>query len=116
MQLGKKQAPIKDLDNKRNIFLAKASIFCTTLSTGASKIMMKLKSKIDYLIVDEACQCSELAALAPLVLNPKRVVLVGDHKQLPATIFSDNKDVTLFERSLFERLHTAGLKIYTLTV
>ncbi len=66
--------------------------------------------------MDEACQCSELAALAPLVLNPKRVVLVGDHKQLPATIFSDNKENTLFERSLFERLHSAGIKIYTLKV
>jgi len=46
------------------------------------------------LIVDEACQCSELTSLQPFIMNPKRVVFVGDPRQLPATLMSDNKDLT----------------------
>jgi superfamily I DNA and/or RNA helicase len=40
--------------------------------------MKYLSGKIDYLIVDEACQCVELSNLIPFCLNPKRVILVGD--------------------------------------
>jgi senataxin len=43
-------------------------------------------------------------------------VFVGDHKQLPATIMSDNKDLTKYERSLFERLVDAGHPVVRLTV
>ena len=70
--------------------------------------------RIDYLIVDEACYCSELTSLSPFTLNPERVVFVGDPNQLPATIMSENKDKTKFERSLFERLRDAGLPIHML--
>jgi superfamily I DNA and/or RNA helicase len=86
------------------------------LSTGATKVLSSLKGKISYLIVDEACQCSELNTLQPFVLEPNHVVLVGDHKQLPATIFSDNKNKTKFDRSLFERLVDSGQSVHTLTV
>jgi len=33
---------------------------------------------IDYLIIDEACQCVEPTCLLPFNLNPKNVILVGD--------------------------------------
>jgi senataxin len=64
--------------------------------------------------VDEACQCSELTSLHPFILNPERVVFVGDPNQLPATIMSENKDKTKFERSLFERLRDAGQPVHML--
>lgn len=67
-----------------------------------------IKGRVEYLIVDEACQCIEMAALIPFELGPKRVILVGDQKQLPATTFSDNSDKTKFSRSLFERLLDNG--------
>jgi len=70
--------------------------------------MKFLKDKIDYLIVDEACQCIEPSALIPFCLNPERVILVGDQKQLPATIFSKNARDTGYARSLFERLIDNG--------
>ena len=72
--------------------------------------------KIDYLLVDEACQATELMCLAPFHLNPVRVVLFGDHKQLPPTCFSCNADHTKLSRSLFERLLDAGMPLHTLTV
>lgn len=40
----------------------------------------------------------------PLTWNPRRVILVGDHRQLPATTVSNNAVDTRFARSLFERL------------
>jgi len=63
-----------------------------------------VKDKFEYLIIDEACQCIEPSTLIPFELGPKRVVLVGDQKQLPATTFSENSEQTKFSRSLFERL------------
>ena len=54
--------------------------------------------------------------MCPFNLNPQRVVFIGDHKQLPATIMSDNKDLTRFDRSLFERLVDGGQPVLRLTV
>lgn len=36
------------------------------------------ENDIEYLIVDEACQCVELTCLIPFVHEPKKVILVGD--------------------------------------
>ena len=36
------------------------------------------KNSFEYLIVDEACQSTELQTLIPFRLAPKRVILVGD--------------------------------------
>jgi superfamily I DNA and/or RNA helicase len=58
--------------------------------------------------VDEACQAIEPSCLIPLSLSPRRVILVGDQNQLPATTFSENAEDTKFSRSLFERLLLAG--------
>ena len=66
-----------------------------------------MKGEIDYLIVDEACQCIEQSTLIPFELEPKRVV-IGDQIQLPATTFSPNSTETNFSRSLFERLLQSG--------
>ncbi len=54
-------------------------------------------------MIDEACQASELAALQPLMYGVKKLVLVGDPQQLPATILSQHAKDMLLDRSLFER-------------
>ena len=41
--------------------------------------------KFSVCIIDEAGQCVEPEALIPLQYNMNKLVLVGDHKQLPAT-------------------------------
>ena len=46
-----------------------------------------------------------MTTLIPFLQDPKRVILVGDPKQLPATLFSKNKEATRYERSLFERMN-----------
>lgn len=56
--------------------------------------------KYDTVIIDEAAQALTAMALIPL-LKGKRLVLAGDHCQLPPTIFSNQKEL---EISLMEQL------------
>ena len=44
----------------------------------------------------------------------KKVVLVGDHMQLPPTVMSKNCKYTLYNRSYFEREFRKGNKPYFL--
>ena len=50
---------------ERNEIINEYQIICTTLSTSGSETCSILKDTIDYLIVDEACQCVELSNLIP---------------------------------------------------
>ena len=45
----------------------------------------KLDLSFSHLIVDEACQSTEISTLIPFTHNPERIILVGDQNQLPAT-------------------------------
>lgn len=54
-------------------------------------------------MIDEACQATEVSTLIPLLLNPQKCVLIGDPKQLPATVISANNQNN-YNLSLFERL------------
>ncbi|KAI5159786.1 regulator of nonsense transcripts 1 [Nematocida ausubeli] len=73
-------------------------VFCT-LSMAASMVVSK--KAFDVVIVDEVCQSIEPSSIIPLQQSVRRLVLVGDPKQLPPTIFSDSNDLSV---SLFERL------------
>lgn len=59
-------------------------------------------------LIDEAGQASEVAALQPLGYGARSVVLVGDPQQLPATVLSAAAKAVAMERSLFERLQASG--------
>ncbi len=72
--------------------------------------------RVEYLVVDEACQCVELSDLIPFENDPKKVILVGDQQQLPATTFSENSERTKYSRSLFERFLDCGVKRYMLSI
>ncbi|AOP33969.1 AAA family ATPase [Leptospira tipperaryensis] len=58
----------------------------------------------DYCVLDECSQALEPASWIP-ILKSDRVILAGDHKQLPPTLFSEKNalEVTLFEKAA-ERL------------
>lgn len=70
-------------------------------STGAGDSILE-GSEFDLVLLDEAAQALEAACWIP-ILRGKKVVLVGDHKQLPPTIKSqeagrEGLGVTLFDR------------------
>ena len=69
--------------------LSKTRILCTTLNSSGSERIKKMHINFDYLVIDEACQCVEPSALIPLCHQVKKLIMVGDHMQLPATVFCD---------------------------
>ncbi|KAH9668004.1 p-loop containing nucleoside triphosphate hydrolases superfamily protein [Citrus sinensis] len=72
----------------------------------------------DAVVIDEAAQALEPATLIPLQLLKSygtRCVMVGDPKQLPATVLSNVASKFLYECSMFERLQRAGHPVVMLT-
>ena len=77
-------------------------IFCTLSTAGTS--LMKKTRRIDDWIVDEAAAATEPELLIPLHLDPNRLLLVGDSRQLPASVSSPIAEQWGLGRSLHERL------------
>ena len=76
-------------------------VFATLSSSGRSSIRpADLKREWTLLLVDEAAQASEVESLIPFRFRPKRLILVGDPKQLPATTYSLQAEQTHFGRSM----------------
>lgn len=68
--------------------LSECSIVCSTLSICGSRELTTAGIEFDTVVIDEASQGVELSTLIPLRLGCRRLILVGDPKQLPATVFS----------------------------
>jgi len=84
---------------------------------SASEVLCCVKDgDFEYLIVDEACQSVELTCLIPFMHEPKRIILVGDQMQLPATVMSENAAKTKYSRSLFERFLECGVSNFMLNI
>eukprot|EP00088_Acartia_fossae_P070547 TRINITY_DN947_c0_g1_i8.p1 TRINITY_DN947_c0_g1~~TRINITY_DN947_c0_g1_i8.p1 ORF type:complete len:915 (+),score=196.82 TRINITY_DN947_c0_g1_i8:99-2843(+) len=96
--------------------LPTADVILSTLSYSANKKMQahflnpgrQKVGDIDICIIDEAGQCVEPEALIPLQYNFKKLVMVGDHKQLPPTVISRTAKQHKYDGSLFKRLFTAA--------
>lgn len=57
----------------------------------------------DLVLIDEATQSTESSALIPAVMG-QRLILLGDHKQLPPTVLSRSAAAKGLDRSMLERL------------
>lgn len=94
----------------RDDLLLNADVILSTLSSCQQSSLelfrdkFSSKSAIRCLIVDEASQCSEPELLMPFVFRSiTKVILIGDHLQLPATVISKKAQQLNYGRSLFER-------------
>ena len=113
--LGNNSGPAQGDQQAKVAVLRDAQIVCSTLSVAGSADLKLLKdAKFETVVIDEASQSIELSTLIPLQLGCCRLVLVGDHKQLPATVFSRIAEAHFYNRSLFERLHQSGYPMCTL--
>ena len=67
--------------------LIDADVICCTNAGAGDKIFRKYLSKrmFDLVVIDECGQGLEVSCWIPLIRG-KRVVLAGDHKQLPPTV------------------------------
>ncbi|KAG5237987.1 P-loop containing nucleoside triphosphate hydrolases superfamily [Salix suchowensis] len=116
----------------RKSILKEAEIVVTTLSgcggdlyVVCSESMSSYKfacpsehTLFDAVVIDEAAQALEPATLIPLQLlksNGTKCIMVGDPKQLPATVLSNVASKFLYECSMFERLQRAGHPVTMLT-
>ncbi|XP_020965936.1 uncharacterized protein LOC107617542 isoform X4 [Arachis ipaensis] len=123
----------RSLRNKlRKSILMEAEIVVTTLSGCGgdlygvcSETMLSSKfggpselTLFDAVVIDEAAQALEPATLIPLQLlksSGTKCIMVGDPKQLPATVLSNVASKYLYECSMFERLQRAGHPVIMLT-
>ncbi|XP_074268049.1 uncharacterized protein LOC141591568 [Silene latifolia] len=120
------------LRNKlRRSILREAEIVVTTLSgcggdlytacfesTSNSRGNLSEHNLFDAVVIDEAAQALEPATLIPLQLlksSGTNCIMVGDPKQLPATVLSSVASRYLYECSMFERLQRAGHPVIMLT-
>jgi superfamily I DNA and/or RNA helicase len=81
--------------------LNQADVVCATL-TGLDGELLG-KRRFDLVVIDEACQSTEPACWVAIGRG-ERLVLAGDHCQLPPTIVSDEAAAKGLGVSLFERL------------
>lgn len=98
--------------------LNKTRVLCGTL-TGRLDELLDPERPFDLLVVDEASQALTPALLLPLPLlaTDGRIVLAGDHKQLPPVVLAD--DATALRQTAFSRLRegdSAGAYSHMLTV
>ena len=91
--------------------LKNTEIICCTLNSAGSEKLDRYQHYIEAIIVDEASQCTEPSNIIPLRFKANKLILIGDPQQLPATTFSVDAYQTLYNRSLFERIVTSGIKV-----
>ena len=103
-----------------------ASIVGATCQQAAGKSMSSLKElsdleasegiEFDTVVIDEAARANPLDLFVPMAMARRRIVLVGDHRQLPHLVQRELEDELIarqslteaqakaYEQSLFERL------------
>jgi len=104
---GQKRRRMEDHEVRMSI-LKEAQVICTTTIAAGGEILSELN--ICAILIDEVAQATELSAAVPILLRGgERLVLVGDHCQLPPTVSSAEADARGLGLSLFGRFVNHGL-------
>jgi len=111
-----------DPEAVKRAVISYTSVFAATCQQSAREELAKIKGSEGYdtVVVDEAARAMPLDLFIPMARAKRRIVLVGDHRQLPHILdqelereleeaLSDGKDAgertsELLKESLFERL------------
>lgn len=106
------------IEVRRNL-IYDAEIVVSTLSSSGKQIFLdhiiRDDLRFETALIDEAAQATEPSCLIPLRYGCRRLVLVGDPRQLPATVLSQAADKLGLGVSLFERLERSGHPLVMLT-
>lgn len=111
---------LSNIQNVKQLISAYSKVNAATCQQSANKFlspaMQGFDEIYDYVIIDEAARSNPLDLLIPMSMG-KKVILVGDHKQLPhmverdivESVIAKTKDSNagqVLEESLFMRLFT----------
>lgn len=88
------QASEHDLDEIRKLYVNHANVIGTTCVASARKEFMDHYPTFDVVIIDEVSKATPPELLLPM-LKGKKIILVGDHHQLPPLIGDDTLEETL---------------------
>jgi len=104
---------LEDPGERRAMIEKYARVVAATCQQSVSKAYAEGDPEFEFVVVDEAARANPLDLLIPLSRG-KRIVLVGDQRQLPQMLEPDivdayrslhsNCDERLLQQSLFERL------------
>ncbi|MBK3496948.1 AAA family ATPase [Viridibacillus sp. YIM B01967] len=83
-----------DLDEIRKLYVRHANVIGTTCVASARKEFMENYPTFDVVIIDEVSKATPPELLLPM-LKGKKVILVGDHHQLPPLVGDDTLEETL---------------------
>lgn len=90
---------------REKIVLQSAHVILSTLNSVQNDYMKVFREGNPFrcIIIDEAGQSTEPELLMPLVYPTSKLILIGDHLQLPATVKSNYALDKGYGRSMFER-------------
>lgn len=80
--------------------LREANVICATNTTAGSDLLAGYD--FDWICIDEATQSTEPSCLIPITKGSK-LIMAGDHRQLPPTILSEEARRRGLGETLFER-------------
>ena len=101
-------------DRLKQAILEEASVVCSTLSFSGSGMFSRMSKTFDAVIIDEAAQAVEPSTLIPLCSGAKQVFLVGDPRQLPATVLNSIAIDHGYDTSMFKRFQSCGYPVHVL--
>ncbi|MES1915412.1 MAG: hypothetical protein MHM6MM_007361 [Cercozoa sp. M6MM] len=90
------------------VFRQARVVFCTTATAGSTTV--RRNTAVRVVLIDEAAQLLETQMLIPVSTGCKKLILVGDPKQLPATVVSQLARQRRYHRPLFQRMLDQGYK------
>lgn len=88
-------------DKAVNEVVQSSDVVCTTNSSSGNEIIQG--REFDLCVIDEATQATEPSCLIPIVKS-RKVVMAGDHKQLPPTIKNIQAKEEGLAETMFERI------------
>ena len=77
-------------------------VFCTCSVAGSNRIKVSI-NQAEQCIIDECGMCIEPETLLPMILS-KKIILVGDHKQLQPVVLNKTAESLGLKISMFQRL------------
>ena len=99
----------RDQDGRLVVLIMKSTkMTFSTISCAGRQCMKEVFKRKTIVVVDESSQAVEAETVIVLRSKVQKLILAGDPKQLPATVFSPICVNKKYERSLFDRFQSHG--------